>query len=177
LLAGVFVFIASSVIHMCLPIHKNDFGKLPNEEKSLAALRALGLQPGAYRFPCAASMKEMGTSEFQQKMNQGPVGVLTLMPPGPMAMGKYLAQWFVFCLVVCLFAAYVGGLSLTRGAEFQPVFRLTTTVAFLGFAFSSVSDSIWKGVSWAVTAKFVFDGLVYALVAGATFAWLWPSAS
>ena len=43
--------------------------------------------------------------------------------------------------------------------------------------FTSVNDSIWKGVSWCVTSKFMFDGVVYALVTGATFAWLWPAAA
>jgi hypothetical protein len=40
-----------------------------------------------------------------------------------------------------------------------------------------VNDSIWKGVSWGTTARFVFDGVVYALVTGGTFAWLWPAAA
>ena len=55
------------------------------------------------------------------------------------------------------------------------VFRLTGTAAFLGYALTNVTNSIWKGVSWGVTAKFLFDGLVYALVTAATFGWLWPA--
>ena len=46
--------------------------------------------------------------------------------------------------------------------------------AILGYAFSSVDESIWKGLSWNVTAKFVFDGVLYGLATGAAFAWLWP---
>ena len=44
----------------------------------------------------------------------------------------------------------------------------------LGYALSHVMDSIWKGLAWSVAAKFFFDGLLYALVTGATFMWLWP---
>ena len=40
LLSAVVVFAASSIIHMVLPYHRNDFKKLPDEEGFLAALRA-----------------------------------------------------------------------------------------------------------------------------------------
>ena len=92
-------------------------------------------------------------------------------------MGKALLQWFVFCVVVALFVACVGGLALAPGAGGTLVFRVTTAIALLGYGFSSVTDSIWKGVRWSTTCKFVFDGVVYALVTGATFAWLWPAAA
>ncbi|MBI5434984.1 MAG: hypothetical protein HZA52_19275 [Planctomycetes bacterium] len=175
--AAVFVFVASSVVHMVLPIHKNDFAPLPDETKVLEALRPFALKPGGYRFPACTSMKDMQSPEMLEKLRRGPVGMITVFPNGPMAMGKALGQWFVFCLVVATFAAYLGGFSLPRGAEFMTVFRVTTTVAFVGFALSSVTDSIWKGVSWGVTAKFVLDGAIYALAAGAAFGWLWPDAA
>ena len=38
LLSAVFVFIASSIFHMAIPIHKGDFKKLPGEEKVLAEM-------------------------------------------------------------------------------------------------------------------------------------------
>ena len=61
------------------------------------------------------------------------------------------------------------------GAEMHA--RIAGTAAFLAHAFSSVNDSIWKGVSWVITLKFVFDGLVYALLTAGVFAWLWPAAA
>ena len=177
LVAAVLVFVVSSLVHMVLQIHKNDFDPLPNEAKVTEALRAAGLQPGSYRFPECKSMKEMNAPEMQEKLRRGPVGMLTVFPNGPMAMGKALGQWFVFCIVVGVFVAYLAGLSVPRGADFMAVFRVTTTVAFIGFSLSSVCDSIWKGVSWGVTAKFVFDGILYAVSTGVAFAWLWPGAA
>jgi hypothetical protein len=76
--------------------------------------------------------------------------------------------------VISLVVAYLGRLALPRGADFTSVLRLTGAAAVLGYAFSNVTDSIWKGVSWGTTLKFVFDGIVYGVVTGATFAWLWP---
>jgi len=37
LLSAVIVFVASSIIHMLLPIHKSDYRKLPDEEKVMDA--------------------------------------------------------------------------------------------------------------------------------------------
>jgi hypothetical protein len=48
-------------------------------------------------------------------------------------------------------------------------------VAILGYAMGALPDSIWKGQKWSITFKFVFDGVVYGLVTGVTFGWLWPS--
>ena len=173
-LAAVFVFVVSSVIHMALQIHKGDMKKLPNEDQLLAAMRAQSVQPGMYMFPCAGSMKEFGTPEMKKKLEQGPVGSMVLRPTGGFSMGASLLQWFVFSLLIGACAGYTAGIVLGPGADAMTVFRVTSTVALLGYAFSSIQDSIWKAVPWSVTAKFVFDGLVYALVTGATFAWRWP---
>lgn len=175
LLTAVFVFIVSSILHMVLPIHKGDYKKIAGEAEFLATLRAKGLSPGHYMFPCAGSMKEMSTPEMVSKMNQGPVGLLTVLPNGQTPLGKLLFQWFLYCGLIGFVVAYVASLSLAPGAEYMKVFRLTGSVAILGFALGCISDSIWKGVSWRITAKFIFDGVIYGLVTAGTFGWLWPT--
>jgi len=176
LLSAVFVFVASSVIHMLLPIHKGDFGKLANEADVLAAMRKAGVAPGNYMFPCAGSMKEMATPEMIEKLNLGPVGHVTVLPNGPWKIGKSLGQWFAFTLVIGLFVAYLGTMALPAGTGYERVFRFTGTAAILGYGLANVDNSIWKGVSWWTTAKFVFDGVIYGLVTAGTFGWLWPAA-
>ena len=47
-LSAVFVFVASSIMHMLIPIHCNDFKKHDKESEVLDALRRIGLQPGQY---------------------------------------------------------------------------------------------------------------------------------
>ena len=177
LVSAVAVFVVSSVIHMCLPIHKGDMKKLPGEEQFLAAMRAQKLAPGSYMFPCAESMKDMGSPEMIAKMNQCPVGNMNVLPNGPWAMGKSLTQWFVLSLFISACAAYLAGMVLGPGADAKTIFRLTSTAALLGYGLSHVQDSIWKGVGWGISAKFVFDGVLYALATGAVFAWIWPAAS
>lgn len=175
LVSAVFVFIASSLIHMVLQIHAKDYAQIPDEDGFLARLRSSGVKPGQYMFPGCKSMKDLGTPEMQAKFAAGPIGTLIVRPGGGSGMGKALFQWFLFCVMAGVFVAYLTGLAAAPGAEGMRVFRIAATAALFGHAFWCVHDSIWKGIAWSTTARFLFDGLIYALVTGATFAWLWPA--
>ena len=176
LLSAVLVFVVSSIIHMVVPIHRSDYQKLPGEADLLDAMRGQGVQPGEYVFPCPASMKDMSSPEHLEKLDQGPVGFLTVVPSGPPAMGKSLLQWFLFSILIGVFVGYVGTFSLAPGDGYMDVFRLTGTVAILGYSVTQIPHSIWKGLRWGITCKFIGDGIVYGLVTAGAFAWLWPSA-
>ena len=173
-LSAVFVFVASSIIHMALRYHRNDVAKVNGEDAVMAALRAAGVTPGDYFFPYACGMKELNTPEVRAKFEQGPVGFLSILPSGAPAMGKTLALWFVFTLVVSFFTAYLTGRTVAPGAEYLAVHRVAGTVAFLAYSMAHASDSIWKGQRWATTLRHMFDGLVYGLLTGGCFGWLWP---
>lgn len=173
LLSAVLVFIASSVIHMVLPYHRSDYSKVPSEEKVMATLREAKLPAGVYALPHAGSAKERGSPEFQEKMKKGPVAMLTVMS-GPPAMGKLLSQWFIYSVVVSLFAAYIASRAVGAGADYLDVFRFAGTTAFIGYAAALWQDSIWMGQPWSLTLKSTFDGLIYALLTAGVFGWLWP---
>ena len=80
LLSAVIVFVASSIIHMVLPIHKSDYRKLPEEDRVLDAIRAAGVTPGRiYHFPYTTH-KEMKSPEAVERFKRGPVGLLTVIP-------------------------------------------------------------------------------------------------
>ena len=174
LLSAIIVFIASSIIHMGPFWHRGDYPKVPNEDGVMAALRPLGIPPGDYLVPRAGSMKEMQTPEFTKKRNDGPNLVLTVVPNGPVGMGRNLALWFLYCLIVGIFAAYVAGRTLPAGTEYLRVFQIAGATAFTGYALAMIQMSIWYWRAWSLTAKAVFDGLIYALLTGGTFGWLWP---
>lgn len=176
LLSAVVVFFASFVIHMVLSYHKSDYRKLPDEDRVTDALRNAGVTRGpAYFFPYF-SFKEMKSAPIIEKLKRGPVGLLTVLPSGRPAMGKNLIQWFLYCVVISIFAAYLSGRLLAPGTSFLQVFRVVGTVAFLGYGAANAQESIWSGRSWLVTLKHIFDSLIFALLTAATFAWLWPKA-
>ena len=174
LVSAVIVFIASSLIHMVIGWHRSDYKKLPEEEKILAAIGNVGVPPGFYIFPYCPSHKEVASPEMTEKYKRGPVGLVTVIPNGPPAMGKYLGLWFLFCLLVGVFVAYLTGRTIGVGAPYLAVFRVAGTVAFLGYAGAIPADSIWKGQAWSTTFKHMFDGLIYGLLTAGVFGWLWP---
>jgi hypothetical protein len=174
LLSAVLVFIISAIIHMVLKYHNSDYRQLPNEEAVRTAIRSGNPAPGQYVTPYVTDMKEMEKPEVRQKYIDGPVGVLYLRRPGPVSMGPFLGQWFVFTLVVSLFVAYVASVALGPGTPYLTVFRLVGATAFLAYAAGQIPAAIWTGKPWRVAGKEVFDGLVYGLVTAGTFGWLWP---
>lgn len=173
LLSAVIVFIASSIIHMVLPFHRSDYRQLPDEEKFLAALRPSNPAPGLYNFPFCTHAN-MKSPEVLEKFKQGPVGFLVVRPTGLVNLPKFLIQWFMYCLVVGFFVAYLAGHTVAPGAHYLAVFRVVGTAAFLSYGLGGLSNGVWKGLPWSMVLKEAFDGLVYGLLTAGTFGWLWP---
>ncbi|MBV8199907.1 MAG: hypothetical protein JOZ15_04715 [Acidobacteria bacterium] len=173
LVAAVFVFGASAIIHMVLPIHRNDLRQLPKEDEVMAALRGFDIPPGDYGMPRATSMSAMKDPAFAAKMKQGPVAVMTFMS-GSMAMGGSFVQWFLYCVVVGGVVAYVTGHTLPVGTGYRAVFKIAGATAFACYAMALPPFSIWYKRNWITTLKGMFDGLIYALLTAGTFGWLWP---
>jgi hypothetical protein len=172
-LSAVIIFVASSVMHMLLKYHQGDYRQLPDEDKLLGTLRSANLMRGLYVFPFCTH-KDMKSPALMEKYKQGPVGFLTIVPSGAPSMPKFLIQWFVFCLLVGFFVAYVAAHTLAPGTNYLEVFRVVGTAAFLAYGLGHLSNGIWKGQMWSATIKEVIDGLIYGLLTAGTFGWLWP---
>lgn len=169
LVSAVFVWIASFFTHTVFPHHKKEWVGLPDEAKFSAALE--GVPAGQYMFPFG-TMEDQKNPEFQAKMKAGPCGTLTIWP-GAVNMGRNLVLTLLYYMVVGLFAAYVAWHGLGEGEHpYLLVFRITGAVAFAAHGLGWMSHAIWYGWKgfWADLA----DGLLYALITGGTFGWLWP---
>ncbi len=175
LLSAVIVFIASSIIHMAPLWHRSECPPLPDQDRVQDALRPFNFKPGEYMLPRAKSMKDMQAPEFVEKLKRGPVAVVTVLPNGPISMSKALVQWFVYTVVVSVFAAYVAGATLPADAPYLAVFRVAGTTAFLAYAVGLWQQSIWYNRPWPTTLKHTLDGLIYGLLTGGTFGWLWQA--
>ena len=177
LLAEVLVFVASSIIHMFLPYHRSDYLGVPDEDGLMDALRGFNIPPGDYVVPRAGSPEAMKSEEFQAKAKKGPVVFMTVFPSGnPFSMGGQLAQWFAYCVLVGIFAAYIAGRALEPGAEYFSVFRFAGCTAFLGYGLAHLQRSIWYKQAWSTTGKNLFDALIYGLLTAGALAGFWPEA-
>jgi len=174
LLSTVAVFFASFLMHMVLTYHRSDYRKLPDEDRVMDALHNAGVVPGPnYYFPYFP-FKEMKSPAAVERLKRGPVGFLTVLPSGPPNMRKNLSQWFVYCAVISLVAAYMAAETLGPGTGFQDVFFVVSITAFLGYGAAHAQESIWGGRSWIVTLKHIFDSVIFAVLTAAVFGWLWP---
>lgn len=51
---------------------------------------------------------------------------------------------------------------------------MTSIVAFAAYAGGPLQQAIWWGKPWPSAVKELADALIYAVVTGAVFGWLWP---
>jgi len=174
LLSAVFVFIISSILHMVFTYHNTDFKKLDNEKEIMDALAPFNILPGEYVFPHAKDNKERKTPEFIEKTEKGPVGFLNVFPSGMGNMTSSLILWFIYAIIVSVFAGYIACVALNSEAHYLQVFRFVGSSAFMGYSLALLQNTIWFKRSWASTLKSMFDGLIYALITAGTFGWLWP---
>ncbi|HJU83994.1 MAG TPA: hypothetical protein VJ600_07265 [Holophagaceae bacterium] len=174
LLSAVMVFVASSLIHTVIQWHKSDYHGLSNEDEVRAAIRKGSPAPGMYTLPRCEDMKDMGKPEMQEKFKEGPVAFLVLRANGAPSMGSSLSLWFVYCAIVSVFTAYLTGHAQVDGATFIKIFRFAATAAFMAYAGGALPMGIWWGQPWRAVAKDILDALIYGLITGGTFGWLWP---
>jgi hypothetical protein len=177
LAAAVIVFIASSIIHMAPLWHRGENPAPPDQDRMQDALRPFALRPGEYMLPRAADMKAMKSPEFTEKLRRGPVLLMTVLRNGPVSMGKSLGQWFVYCIAVGVLVAYITGIALAPGTEYMTVFRVASTTSFIGYTVALWQQSIWYSRPWSSTVKLTLDGVIYGLLTGGAFGWLWPAAA
>lgn len=174
LVSAALVFIVSSVVHMFLGYHNKDWSPVPDEDAFRRAVRPLGIPPGDYMVPRCTSMKQMGSPEYQAKLNEGPVLMMTVLANRVHPMGKSLTLWFLHCVVVSAFVAYLAAAAFAPGADYLEVFRFVAVAAFAAYALADIPYSIWMSRSWGTTLRNLFDALLFALTTAGTFGWLWP---
>jgi hypothetical protein len=160
LLATCAVFVVSGVLRRVLPRR----AELVHVQEAVAAgIRELALRPGDYALPPAPD---------NDRSRRPPVYQLTVTPGGTTA-----SRWeghAAYHLAVNILVAYLAGLALLPGADFDTVFRFTTSAAFLGYCSTSIHGWLSERRSWRTVWKPACRGLVCSLVAGCIFACLWP---
>jgi hypothetical protein len=176
LVSAVAVFLVSFVLHMLVPFHKNDIRKIPQEDEFLSFVRGLNLPKGDYAAPHADSPAAMKDPVFMEKRNKGPIVIMTTTPGGAPAMSTHLTKWFIYCVVVSIFCAYVASRTLAPGTEYLQVFRIIGTTAFMGYALALVQNWIWWMKDGPATFRSMIDGLAYALATAGVFGSMWPAA-
>lgn len=171
------VFFLSFLMHMVLPHHRTDYGRLPDEDGLVKELERQGAEPGMYAFPHCATPSQMQDPEWVVKFTQHPAGLVTLKGRGGINMGKSMATSLLFNLAISALVAYLASQALSAGSPGRTVLQVTSLVAWLGYGGALAWGPIWFFERWGVAFKGILDALVYGLATGLIFMALWPGAS
>ena len=177
LLSGFLVFIMSALIWTVLKWHNSEWHGLANQDAVRAALKTSDPAPGLYMLPYSTNDKERHSKEFMAKVEEGPSAMLTVMPRGHMNMGAFMAKSLVINWVVSLFVAYVAWHAYKNAVappSYLGVFRVVGAMGFMCYSFASLQDSVWFSRPWKSWVLQACDALLFGLIMGGTFGWLWP---
>lgn len=175
-LSGVAVWIASAVAWMAIGHHKKDRGALPNEQEFMDTIARMNIRPGSYGFPDFCQHDSLPRKERMEALkalyDKHPQGLLCVWAPANM--GANMLLTFLFYLVTSTAMAYVGWAALPADATFWKVFQVLGTVGILAYCFASFPNDLWFQNSRRAMLMNWIDGIVFGLITGAIFAWLWP---
>jgi len=134
----------------------------------MEAMRSSG-HAGDYLVPCATSPKSLKDPSFIQKMTKV-VAMMTIMPAAPED-GRPTLQWFIYCLVVGVFAAYIADAPCRRTHYWRssgsPAPRRSSATRCTVAGLDLVQEEVEHDNQDTV------DGLIYGLLTG-RLRWLWP---
>lgn len=171
LLSGVAVFICGFLSWLVFPHHKKDWVSLENEDAFFGAIKDLGIKPGEYMFPwCHGIEKEVA----HQRYGAGPWGTFYLQDKQPKFVRNLLLT-LAFDLFVGVLVAYVASMTLDVGTDSMKVFRVVSVCAFMAHCMGLFPHYVFTSRRMPAIFAAFLDGLVYALVTGGIFAWLWPA--
>ncbi len=173
LLSTVAVWFVAMIVWTVLPHHRHDFINLPDEDRFMDELRRSGIKPGNYTFPDGRGRAKMQSEKVQKAWQEGPVGHLSLWPT-PLTMGGKLAGTFAVYLVVSTLIAFLTRTAIPGPAAFARVFTFAATAGILAYGFSHIPNALWWSSYKRTIAANVVDGILYGVITGAIFAWLWP---
>ena len=173
LVSSVIVFVAANILWMALPFwHRKDYGVLPNDKAFVEAARPV--KSGMYIFPFQ-DYKKLTPEEFAA-LKKEPMGYMLIRNPNVFSFPLTIAGYFLYTLLISTLVAYIAGCVMGPGQPYAHVFRIVGAAGMLAWAFGAghISDSLWYGKPWSVTIKTIIDGILFGLLMGGTFGWLWP---
>lgn len=172
---SVAVFVCSFLVWAILPHHRDDWAKLPNEDAFRQFLKSQNYPAGAYIFP-KMSHKECNTPEGKAAMKSAPMGEIRVWKDPSMA--KNMIGTFLVFLIATVLIAYVSWhVRSTLGGDFADRFQVIGVIGLLTYCFSFIPNMIWFQGGTRGLVNCILDGVLYGVVTGAAFSWLWPVAA
>ncbi|HJW37411.1 MAG TPA: hypothetical protein VJ420_02170 [Candidatus Udaeobacter sp.] len=181
ILAGIVMFIWTSVAHMALPLGEAGIREIPNESAVLSAMQSnIGDQTGLYIFPGPGVGKDATRQEkneamkhMAEKIAANPSGILMYHAPGrPFTFGKWLGVEFATELVEAVLVVFL--LTQTRIVSFAGRVGFVLAAGILAAITTNISYWNWYGFPGVYTASYMLIQIVGFLLAGVAAALILP---
>lgn len=185
LVSGVGVWIASALAWMAIGHHKKDRDAIANEQEFMDTISRMNIRPGNYGFPDFCQHDKLPRKERMQALkalyDKHPQGLLQVW--APTNMGANMLFTFLFYLFTSTVIAYLGWAALPHGtvagagnesALCWKVFQVLGTAGVLAYCFASFPNDLWFQKKRRAMVMNCIDGIIFGLITGAIFAWLWP---
>ena len=162
LLAGVAIFVWTSIAHMVLPLGEAGIEQIPNEKPLLDKMHeTLGQTSGLYLFPSMEASME----KYAAKLAANPVGVLMYRPPGTRFMtARMLITEFLVDFIEALLAVFL--LTRSRSWGFGGTVGFFALIGIAVALWTNTSYWNWYGFPAAYTASYIATQLIAFVLAG-----------
>ncbi len=178
LLSGVAVWVASALAWMAIGHHRKDRDPIPGgkEREFMDTIKRLNIPPGNYGFPDFCQHHDLPPKERKEAMkalyNTRPMGMLRVW--GEVNMGVNMFLTFLFYLITSMVIAFLAAGALPHGASFATVFHLCSLAGILAYCFATFPGDLWYQLKHRAMLMCWIDGIIFGLITGLIFAWLWP---
>jgi hypothetical protein len=181
ILAGIVMFVWTSVAHMALPLGEAGIREIPNESAVLSAMQSnIGDQTGLYIFPGPGVGKDATRQEkneamkhMAEKIAANPSGILMYHAPGrPFTFGKWLGVEFATELVEAILVVFL--LAQTRIVSFSGRVGFVVVAGILAAITTNISYWNWYGFPSVYTTSYMLIQLVGFFLVGIVAALILP---
>lgn len=176
LLAGVLMFVWSSLAHTVLPIGEMGISTTANEDAILAVLRTNLSAPGFYFIPghqmmqaekSSGAEREKAMAEWQTKYGGGPWAVMMYHPSGAITMiTRQLVCELITDLLAGMILAFALLMSVARVRTFWGRIGFITLLGLLPWLVVDASYLNWYGFPFKYGMGEVLDQGIGAVLAG-----------
>ena len=181
ILAGIVMFVWTSVAHMALPLGEAGIREIPNESAVLCAMQSnIGDQTGLYIFPGPGVGKDATRQEkneamkhMAEKIAANPSGILMYHAPGrPFTIGKWLGVEFVTELLEAILVVFL--LAQTRIVSFAGRVGFVLAAGILAAITTNISYWNWYSFPGVYTASYMLIQIIGFFLVGVVAALVLP---
>jgi hypothetical protein len=162
-LAGLAMYVWSSVAHIALPLGQVGVKEIPNEQPVITAMSGSLNQSGLYIYPAMGTDRNM--QHYMEKLKSSPSGLLIYHPPGATGMTPaMLATELGIEIFVSILAVWL--LAQTSIATYRGRVVFVSAVGLVACLMTNVQYWNWYGFPADYTINYMFVQLVGFIIAG-----------